>query len=61
MVSHLAVYFRNHKEDELELMRDFEIKKKSITTDLDPNLKLTFHVPASIHGVFHSVNGTDFR
>jgi len=53
--------FRNHKEDELELMRDFEIKKKSITADLDPYLKLTFHVPASIHDVFRKLNGTDFR
>ncbi|WAQ99096.1 HS12A-like protein [Mya arenaria] len=51
----------DYKDDELDLMRDFEIKKKTIESSMDPSLRFVFRMPVAIHDVFKTCNGTDFR
>jgi len=56
----LLFYFpRNHRDDYLDLLRDFEVKKIGIAADM--NQKVTFKVPISLHETFSRVRGEDFR
>ncbi|XP_052793770.1 heat shock 70 kDa protein 12A-like [Mya arenaria] len=57
----MEIFKRDYKDDELDLMRDFEIKKKTIESSMDPSLRFVFRMPVAIHDVFKTCNGTDFR
>ncbi|XP_052792382.1 heat shock 70 kDa protein 12B-like [Mya arenaria] len=49
----------DHRDDYLDLLRDFEVKKTGFVPDMDQ--KVTFKMPISIHETFSSVRGEDFR
>ena len=48
-----------HRDDYLDLLRDFEVKKKSIKPDMDD--KITFKIPIALHETYREVNGRDFN
>lgn len=48
----------NHRDDYLELLRDFEVKKRSIKPEIDD--KITFKIPIALNETYRVVNGQDF-
>ena len=48
----------NHRDDYLDLLRDFEVKKRSIKPDIDD--KITFKIPIALHETYRVINGQDF-
>ncbi|KAH3890513.1 heat shock 70 kDa protein 12A-like [Dreissena polymorpha] len=57
----MQIFKTQHKEDFLQLMREFEIKKKTMEPKDDPDAKTMFRMPLAIHETFRTVHGTDFR
>ncbi|XP_045203759.2 heat shock 70 kDa protein 12B-like [Mercenaria mercenaria] len=55
----MEMFQRDHTDDFLDLMREFEIKKTGFAPDSDQ--KITFKMPISIHEIFQTVRGEDFR
>lgn len=55
----MEIFQRDHTDDYLDLMREFEIKKTAFTPDTEQ--KITFKLPISLHDTFQAVNGEDFR
>ncbi|KAL4230295.1 Heat shock 70 kDa protein 12A [Mactra antiquata] len=50
---------KQHTDDYLDLMREFEVKKTSITTNLDQ--KVTIKIPLSLHDTYSHMKGREFR
>ncbi|XP_062615746.1 heat shock 70 kDa protein 12A-like [Saccostrea cucullata] len=48
-----------HRCDYVELCRDFEIKKRTITPDMDQ--KVTFKIPIAINELYQEMKGTSIR
>lgn len=55
----MEIFQRDHKDDYLDLLREFEIKKTSFSPDMDQ--KVTFKMPISIHETFQATRNEDFR
>ena len=47
-----------HRDDFFELLRDFEVKKKTIKPQMDD--KITFKIPIALHETYREVNKKDF-
>ncbi|XP_061163780.1 heat shock 70 kDa protein 12A-like [Saccostrea echinata] len=52
-------FCKDYKYDMLELFRNFEVKKRTITPDLDE--KITFKVPISLNETFKAANKCDIK
>ena len=50
---------REHRDDYLDLLRDFEVKKTGFSPDMDT--KVTFKVSISMHDACQRVRDKDFR
>ena len=47
-----------HRDDFFDLLRDFEVKKKTIKPQMDD--KITFKIPIALHETYREVNKKDF-
>ena len=47
-----------HRDDFFDLLRDFEVKKKTIKPQMDD--KITFKIPIALHETYREVNRRDF-
>ena len=47
-----------HRDDFFDLLRDFEVKKKTIKPQMDD--KITFKIPIALHETYREVNRLDF-
>ena len=52
-------FITRHRDDYIDLLREFEVKKRTITPEMDQ--KVTFKLPISLHEVFRELRGQDFR
>ena len=52
-------FLTRHRDDYIDLLREFEVKKRTITPEMDQ--KITFKLPISLHEIFREVRGQDFR
>ena len=52
--------FRNeHKDDFIDLMREFEVKKRSVEPDMSS--KVTIKIPISVHELYRDINDSEIR
>ena len=52
--------FRNeHKDDFIDLMRKFEVKKRSVEPDMSS--KVTIKIPISVHELYREINDSEIR
>ena len=54
----IKLFEENHRDDFFDLLRDFEVKKKTIKPRTDD--KITFKIPISLHETYREVNKRDF-
>ena len=52
-------FITRHRDDYIDLLREFEVKKRTITPEMDQ--KITFKLPISLHEIFRELRGQDFR
>lgn len=55
----LQEFISRHRDDYIDLIREFEVKKRTITPEMDQ--KITFKLPISLHEIFRERRGQDFR
>ena len=55
----LTKFEERHRDDYIDLLRDFEVKKESIKPEMDD--KITFKIPIALHETYREVNGRDFN
>ncbi|XP_060570239.1 heat shock 70 kDa protein 12A-like [Ruditapes philippinarum] len=49
----------DHKDDFIDLLREFEIKKRTVKPDMDS--KVTFKIPITLHELYRDVNDGEIR
>ncbi|KAK3602415.1 hypothetical protein CHS0354_027193 [Potamilus streckersoni] len=55
----MDAFYSKHRDDYLDLFREFELKKRTITMDMDQ--RITIKLPLSLHDEFVHHRGEDFR
>ena len=55
----LREFINKHRDDYIDLLREFEVKKRTITPEMDQ--KITFKLPIALHEIFRELRGQDFR
>ena len=55
----LKEFINKHRDDYIDLLREFEVKKRTITPEMDQ--KITFKLPITLHEIFREMRGQDFR
>ena len=55
----LQEFINKHRDDYIDLLREFEVKKRTITPEMDQ--KITFKLPIALHEIFRELRGQDFR
>ncbi|XP_052241808.1 heat shock 70 kDa protein 12A-like isoform X4 [Dreissena polymorpha] len=57
----MKIFKTTYKGAFLDLMREFEVKKKTMSPNEDAEAKTVFRMPIAIHETYRTVHGTDFR
>ena len=55
----MSRFMEEHKDDYVDLMREFEVKKRTVEPDI--NSKVTIKIPISIHELYREINNAEIR
>ncbi|XP_045202781.2 heat shock 70 kDa protein 12B-like [Mercenaria mercenaria] len=55
----MARFREDHKDDYIDLLREFEVKKRTVQPDMDS--KVTFKIPISLHELYREIQNGEIR
>lgn len=55
----MARFQNDHKDDYIDLLREFEVKKRNVQPDTEG--KITFKIPITLHELYRDVNNEEIR
>lgn len=55
----METFIQQHKDDYTDLMREFEVKKRTVEPEL--NSKVTIKIPISMHEIYRDINNAEIR